>query len=417
MQPTPWQNWANAVRDAKKAKWVVRHTRRDVDVKRRAHGKALLALQKASKANAMLQTTHASLCAVGVTSLQPKTDTARLAVDAATDAALHSAEALQRCMVRCVAAEAAAVAAAKAVQHCRLAVEQAAGGAVVVDNADADSDAYFLHQWNTARRAAREARRMQGSALAVTASAVSASASTLIRTPYWCARVAALAATWFVPTAASMRNAAADALPRCFWPGNVWFTVKKWVLAVDAAHPAGAGAPNIAAIDPGVRTFLTIYCPGVQQMYEIGTAADGAMLRNAAAAGEQTLADFVKVLHSTVADWLVRTFAAVYLPELGTAAQHRSCRLQIGASVAEDLRHWNHGGFLETLQRRAESSPLKPQIYVCSEAYTTRTCSSCGVLARFVGAAAVFVCRACKVHIPRDWNGARGIALQNYCVV
>jgi putative transposase len=140
------------------------------------------------------------------------------------------------------------------------------------------------------------------------------------------------------------------------------------------------------------------------------------MLRHAAAKGPHVLQEFVGSLHRVVANWLVRTFVAVYVPALGGEEQSRRCRLRLGAHVAQDMDMWGHTEFLRLLQATAADSSVKKPcvVHVVDEAYTTRTCTLCGVVASYMGGATVFSCAACGLQLPRDWNGARGIWLRSF---
>ena len=52
------------------------------------------------------------------------------------------------------------------------------------------------------------------------------------------------------------------------------------------------------------------------------------------------------------------------------------------------------------------------QVFLVSEAYTSKTCSWCGWVDARLGGKKTFHCRGCDLHIDRDANGARGIFLR-----
>src|SRR3954462_12767719 len=52
------------------------------------------------------------------------------------------------------------------------------------------------------------------------------------------------------------------------------------------------------------------------------------------------------------------------------------------------------------------------KVFLVSEAYTSKTCSTCGWINPKLGGKKVFSCRQCGLRIDRDVNGARGIFLR-----
>ena len=47
-----------------------------------------------------------------------------------------------------------------------------------------------------------------------------------------------------------------------------------------------------------------------------------------------------------------------------------------------------------------------------TEEYTSKTCGQCGLLHQKLGSNKEFHCPYCSFSMPRDWNGARNIALK-----
>lgn len=56
------------------------------------------------------------------------------------------------------------------------------------------------------------------------------------------------------------------------------------------------------------------------------------------------------------------------------------------------------------------------KLYIVSEAYTSKTCTRCGVL-NDVGSNEIYHCEECDLVIDRDINGARNILLKNLCSI
>jgi len=56
------------------------------------------------------------------------------------------------------------------------------------------------------------------------------------------------------------------------------------------------------------------------------------------------------------------------------------------------------------------------KLYIVSEAYTSKTCTRCGVLNN-IGSNEIYHCKECDLVIDRDINGARNILLKNICSI
>ena len=63
------------------------------------------------------------------------------------------------------------------------------------------------------------------------------------------------------------------------------------------------------------------------------------------------------------------------------------------------------------IRLQANGSLNKCHIDVCTEEYTSKTCSACGLLNN-VGKSEIYNCFKCKTVIDRDINGARNIAIK-----
>jgi IS605 OrfB family transposase len=59
-----------------------------------------------------------------------------------------------------------------------------------------------------------------------------------------------------------------------------------------------------------------------------------------------------------------------------------------------------------------KASVLQKQVVILNECYTTKTCSSCGTLNDYVGDKKVFICPACNLVTGRDTNAAKNILMK-----
>jgi predicted RNA-binding Zn-ribbon protein involved in translation (DUF1610 family) len=398
MSSGPFCAAAAALRTFKAATVVLKRQRQAVKLAERRHCAAQATARRAEAAAGAARV-FAGLLPAWMQATKPCASE-ELDCEHATAVLQARTEDLLRARCAVAAAEAAAVAAKRALQ--------AADAAFTVtsimahfDDTETGRDVAMVRAMCAVRRARRLRRRTE-----------TGTAEDTEPRPYWTAKVAEVAASSFVPT----REAVVQ-VPRnegSFDFRDTWFTVREYNGF--GPHDVIIHAQAVAAIDPGVRTFLTVYCPTRRRVIEVGLPCDLDMLRHAAAKGPHVLQEFVGSLHRVVANWLVRTFVAVYVPALGGEEQSRRCRLRLGAHVAQDMDMWGHTEFLRLLQATAADSSVKKPcvVHVVDEAYTTRTCTLCGVVASYMGGATVFSCAACGLQLPRDWNGARGIWLRSF---
>ena len=75
-----------------------------------------------------------------------------------------------------------------------------------------------------------------------------------------------------------------------------------------------------------------------------------------------------------------------------------------------NLQHYK---FKERL--RFKCSEYGSTMVDCTEEYTSKTCTRCGILNNKLGSSEVFRCPHCKLEIDRDINGSRNIFLKCLC--
>lgn len=198
-------------------------------------------------------------------------------------------------------------------------------------------------------------------------------------------------------------------------------------------------ASNVCALDPGVRCFQTLYDPSrpavveigagdVSRLYRLGHAADKLQSKRSKTHGHKRYAyqrAFLRItrkirrlvdeLHCKTAKFLVDNYDVVLLPSFETAqmADRRDGRRRISSKSVRGMMGWAHYRFKQRLLNKAYSSGGKCKVVICKEDYTSKTCTKCGQLNNALGAAKVFNCAVCSLHIGRDFNGARNILLKN----
>jgi len=202
--------------------------------------------------------------------------------------------------------------------------------------------------------------------------------------------------------------------------------------------------PKVIALDPGVRTFLTGYSPSEEACYEFSPQAIQRLcrlsscidkltqrmdtdpdlrhkqrlrLRRARLRIYQKIRHLVAEVHWKSCDVLVKRFDVIVLPKFGAKAMvqkrhdNGGWKRKIGKNSARRLLLWSHYAFRQKLLAKAKQHGRV--LIFGPEAYTSKTCTSCGVLNHTLGSSKVFQCCTCGSVCDRDINGARNILLPN----
>lgn len=205
----------------------------------------------------------------------------------------------------------------------------------------------------------------------------------------------------------------------------------RWFLTLPqkrrVKRPENQRLPFVA-IDPGVRTFASLFSPEVSG--HIGKADFGRIqrlcyhldvlmsrmskakakqkrsMRKAAQRLRWKIKDLIRELHNKAAHLLVTRFDVIFLPSFETSQMVS----KLHSKVARAMLTWSHHRFKTLLIAKAEEYSATV-VDVC-EAYTSTTCSYCGELHN-IGSKKKMTC-SCGADLDRDLNGARGIALRAF---
>jgi IS605 OrfB family transposase len=200
---------------------------------------------------------------------------------------------------------------------------------------------------------------------------------------------------------------------------------------------------RVGAADPGERTFLTIIHKDLIIKLGEGTflqlkkhleAADVLQARadRAKAAGNRSKAysirkayrrkhkeitNLVHDYHMQIANFIVHNFDIFLLPTYNTSnmVKKKLYNRNIGKETARMMNCWSHWQFRKMLEWKAQQTGMV--LRLVSEAWTTKTCSCCGVINNNVGASKVFNCVDGCSPQDRDSNGARNILLKNLDII
>lgn len=204
----------------------------------------------------------------------------------------------------------------------------------------------------------------------------------------------------------------------------------KWFLCVPYEKKAKLRAPpakSCCAVDPGVRTFCTIYSPEevvkVQQnrglieklhkkLDQFQSLRDqkvisGPKYRRRMRRIYTKLTNYTTALHYKTIEYL-KEFKQILLPSFETQEMARKKTLH--SKTKRRMLGLQHYLFKQRLIHSLELDPHTAVEIVC-ESYTSQTCSTCGLLTK--PKTETFSCSSCKQVIDRDVNGARNILIKH----
>jgi putative transposase len=173
---------------------------------------------------------------------------------------------------------------------------------------------------------------------------------------------------------------------------------------------------RIAAIDPGVRTFATIYDTNgrtlevgkndIGRIYRLGYAVDKLQskwsqkgvrhkeryhLKKAAKRIRRKFKDLVKDVHCKLIKYLCLNYEVVLLPRFETKGMVSKKKRKIRSKTARAIITWSHFRFRERLLSKVKEYP-ECRVKLVTEEYTSKTCGSCGKLNASLGSKKNFVC-------------------------
>eukprot|EP00505_MAST-04D_sp_SCG-Rhode-Island_P002337 Stramenopile-MAST_4_protein_2337 len=208
----------------------------------------------------------------------------------------------------------------------------------------------------------------------------------------------------------------------------------KWYIAIPVAIGIKEcrDQEDICALDPGVRTFQTVY--GTDgAISHVGTCFDAIeeeLLKADKLLSEKTknktlsprqrrnyqrrylkcferVRNRIRDLHHKVSSWLCQHYRFILLPIFET--QGMTSKLQ--SPICRKMMTWSHYTFKRRLLDRAQHFGCK--VFIVNESFTSKTCGECGVLNETLGSSEVFHCSSCNATMDRDVNAARNILLRN----
>jgi transposase len=196
----------------------------------------------------------------------------------------------------------------------------------------------------------------------------------------------------------------------------------------------------IASLDPGVRTFNTLYDPIEEKCYKIGEGASNfiykelllldkliserSFIKNANAHKSISckiskkrirIQNLQHEMHSKVSNWLCKKFNTIVIPKFGSKSMISKSLKKVRCISTKTVRNMSllaHGKFLEMLKAKAQE--FKSELIIVDEIDTTKTCSKCLYKCNTIGAKEEWKCFKCKHFHDRDCNAAKNILMKIY---
>jgi putative transposase len=189
----------------------------------------------------------------------------------------------------------------------------------------------------------------------------------------------------------------------------------------------------VIALDPGVRTFMTGYDQsgktfrwGYHDMSRICRLAihydklqskltkvkhhQRYKMRKAARRIQERIRDLITEVHRKLARFLCSNYQVILLPEFNTKDMVKRFSRRISRKTVRQMVTWAHYRFRQFLLHKQHEFGCK--VFICDEAYTSKTCGNCGHIHQRLGGAEIFKCPECGRIADRDTHAARNILLR-----
>ena len=190
-------------------------------------------------------------------------------------------------------------------------------------------------------------------------------------------------------------------------------------------------AKHIISLDPGVRTFQTCY-DHRGYVFEFGKGDIGRIIRlcyhidqlisksiksnrrmrfllksRVIPRMRARIFNLVNDFHRKLAEWLCVNYDYIILPTYETSRMVvKGCR-RISRKTVRAMLTWSNYRFSQILKQKTKEYSVI--LHRCTEEYTSKTCTGCGVIKFNLGGNKVFRCNHCHIIINRDFNGSRNI--------
>jgi putative transposase len=184
------------------------------------------------------------------------------------------------------------------------------------------------------------------------------------------------------------------------------------------------------SLDPGVRSFMTLYSPTHGICYKIGNGDISRIFRlckgldkllqkkktwrigRAQKRLRFRIKNLVDEVHWKTIHFLTTNFKNIILPPFEVSQMVKRKNRKLRKKTVRQMLCWRHYTFKMRLQdyvSRLEDTKL----YIRGEEYTSKTCTSCLNIKHNLGGSKIYKCKHCNVIVDRDNVGARNIFIKN----
>jgi putative transposase len=226
----------------------------------------------------------------------------------------------------------------------------------------------------------------------------------------------------------------------------------KWILNIPCAakflqRPITGQPTAICGVDPGARTFLTVFDETNHEAYKLGDEPERRILKplmnRAKRLGDESFraatqasrvelgarrrrnyelerdhkslaaqriwcrVDKVTGIHNAIVRHFAETYAFVAIGNLSYGVVERRVK-GMPKKSKDELYMWRLYHFKIKLLHRFSGLDGQ-EVVIQDESYTSKTCGLCNTVKRNLGAAKRYLCDKCGYDVDRDVNGARNI--------
>jgi transposase len=193
----------------------------------------------------------------------------------------------------------------------------------------------------------------------------------------------------------------------------------------------------ICSIDPGQRTFSTIYDGYNECTYKIGENASNKLYSLMLSLDKlisniskiknkknqkpiklkinklkRKIKNLQKEMHDKTNNWLTSNYKQVIIPKFESKKMINKENRKITTKTVRNMTTLGHGLFLEKLKAKAIQN--KTTIVVVDEIDTTKTCGKCNNKNNKIKGLSEWKCKICEWEHDRDGNAARNILFKYF---
>jgi putative transposase len=203
------------------------------------------------------------------------------------------------------------------------------------------------------------------------------------------------------------------------------------IQKIDKVQPAKY---NICSLDPGVRTFQTMYAEDgfgefgfntSKKLYELYRRENKLKsiiatqqldrlkkykLKKRCALLRTKVRHIVTDLHWKVCNYLTNNYQVILLPIFNSKQMANKKKRKISKTTTRLLLGLSHYSFQQKLIYKAKVRGRN--VIICKEHYTTKCCGKCGTINEKVGSKKIYKCGKCDLVMDRDVHAARNILIR-----